>query len=89
MNVNYGSVKFKGRTYRLVTQAEPTNRCFHGSFHNVTRGEWYIDQWGAYAEADGIRYIVNWEWNMQFGSEPDDADALPLLDENIVSVEVV
>jgi hypothetical protein len=83
---NKDTVTFKGKTYSLDTQAEPTSRLFDGGFQSAKEGETYTDEWGAYATGpDGEQVMIVWQWQMVKGQEPEDGGDYPWLDSNIVA----
>jgi len=79
------NIEYKGVTYTLTDEAQPTSATFDGSFHSAEEGETYWDEWACNAtNRDGDDVRITWHFHVTKGEEPD-ADLLPFDDEQYIT----
>ncbi|WP_218231564.1 hypothetical protein [Paenibacillus chitinolyticus] len=73
--MDFGKVTFEGKIFKLMEEADFTNRQLPSQFvnyHEVTKGETYDAEFSADAvDEDGIGHQVYWMFEFVKGNEPE------------------
>ena len=74
MSIDYGTVKFEGKEYILISQADFTNRLFNhmSNYHQVDDGEEFEFEMSAQAvDIEGNKYTVYWRFTDVKGDQKE------------------
>lgn len=89
-SIDYGSVTYEGKEYRLTQEAYETSRLFYGSWNDRYDDGTFEAEYAASAvDEAGNKYEVTWHFPATPGEEPEDESNWPWGDEHIVKVELI